>query len=118
VGVHFAKEEELVFPLLGLFQSSVEEKTDKGIEALGLINNMNDNLVTMYDEHKREVNALKSLIEAKSENRPEYLRLCVKLLLHIRVEKEFIYPTAILIGKYLKIKKKNMLEISDFSITK
>lgn len=119
IGAHFAKEEKLLLPLLGLSQLSVEEKTDKSItDALNLIDNMKDNLVVLNNEHKRVVIALKPLIEAaKNENRTDYLRFAVRLLLHARAEKEFIHRTAILIGNYLKIKK-SMLEISCYSTSK
>ncbi|MHB8064403.1 MAG: hypothetical protein ACYDG2_17525 [Ruminiclostridium sp.] len=106
VGVHFAKEEELVLPLLEFLQLLAVENADKSIEdALKLADKMKGNLVVFHDEHERVVIALKLLIEAaKDENRQDYLRLAVKLLLHAREEKEFIYPTAILIGNYLKLK--------------
>ena len=118
-GAHFAKEEKLLLPLLGLLQLLVEEKTDKSIaEALKQIDNMKDNLMVLKDEHKRVVIALKHLIDvAKTEDRPDYLGFADRLLLNARAEKNFIYRTAILIGNYLKIKK-NMLEISSFNASK
>lgn len=106
VGAHFAKEEELVLPLLDLLQPLTEEITDKNIEeALYLIDNMKRNLAVLNDEHKTVIISLKPFIEAaKDENRPEYLRFAARLLLHAREEKEFIYPIAILIGNYFELK--------------
>jgi hypothetical protein len=119
VEAHFTKEEELVFPLLDLLQPLAQENLDISIEdTLNLIDKMEANIVVLHDENRRVVIALKPLIEAaKDENRLDYLRFSDRLLLYARAEKEFIYPTAILIGKYLKIKK-NILEISRCNTTK
>ncbi len=104
VGTHFAKEEKLVLPLLGLLQPLAKENTDKSIEdSLPLIDIMRDNLMVLHDEHKSIIDTLKPFIQAaKGENRQDYLRFAVKLLLHVREEKELIFPTAILIANYLK----------------
>ena len=105
VGDHFAKEEVLVLPLIGLLHPLTEESTDKSIDdVLKLIDKMSSNLTVLHDEHEKVAIALKPLIEAaKDENRPDYLQFTVRLLLHTREEKEFIYPTAVLIGNYIKL---------------
>jgi hypothetical protein len=43
------------------------------------------------------------LVEAaKAENKPEYVHFAEKLMAHARTEEEVSYPTALLIGRYLK----------------
>ena len=42
---------------------------------------------------------------AGKEARLEYVQLAEKLLHHARIEEEVLYPTALLIGDYLKMKK-------------
>lgn len=102
---HFTKEEEIVFPLLGLLQPA-QENTDKNMQfSLDLIEKMQDSLVVLHNESKKVVSASITFIKAaKDEKKPKYLRLAARLLLHERAEKEIIYPTAILIGNYLKLK--------------
>lgn len=109
VGAHFAKEEELVLPLLGLLQPLTQEKTDNSMkDAFNMVDNMKCNITVLHDEHRSMIITLKPFIEAaKDENRQDYIRFAVRLLLHVREEKEFIYPTAILIGNYLKLNMAN-----------
>ena len=59
----------------------------------------------MLMEHKSIVAALNHLADvAKQENKPEYVEFAEKLILHAQTEEEVSYPTAILIGEYLKLK--------------
>ena len=58
----------------------------------------------MLTEHREIVKALQRLTEAaKSENMPEYVRFAERLMAHARAEEEVSYPTALLIGRYLKV---------------
>ena len=62
-------------------------------------------LPKMLQEHEAVVAALKTLITAaQTENKPEHARFAEKLILHARTEEEVLYPTAILIGEYLKLR--------------
>jgi hypothetical protein len=59
----------------------------------------------MLDEHKAIREALAVLaVEARVENRPEVLQFVEKLKLHAQQEEEILYPAAILVGEYLKLK--------------
>ncbi len=40
----------------------------------------------------------------RKENKEEYVRVAEKLLLHAQTEEQVLYPAAILIGEYLKLK--------------
>ena len=58
----------------------------------------------MLAEHKNIVVALQRLIEAaKAETLPEYARFAEALMAHARTEEEVSYPTALLIGRNLKV---------------
>ena len=49
--------------------------------------------------------ALNNLIDvSKNENKIEFVQFAEKLKLHAKNEEQLLYPTAILIGKYLKLK--------------
>jgi len=59
----------------------------------------------MLKEHDAIVAAIGKLAEAaREENKTEYVAFAKKLKLHARTEEEVLYPTAILIGEYLKLK--------------
>ena len=59
----------------------------------------------MIEEHNRIVTALDNLIEvAKKENKTEFVQFAEKLKLHAKIEEQVLYPTAILIGEYLKLR--------------
>lgn len=60
-------------------------------------------LPDMLEEHKSIVASLKNLMDvAKKENKMEYAGIADKLMLHAKNEEEVLYPTAILVGEYLK----------------
>jgi hemerythrin superfamily protein len=62
-------------------------------------------LPQMLAEHKAIVMALKNLIAvAEEEDAPELVRFAEKLMLHAQNEEEVAYPTAILVGEYLKLR--------------
>jgi hypothetical protein len=47
---------------------------------------------------------------AELEHKPEYVHLAEKLRLHARNEEQVLYPAAILIGEYLKLRLAEGLE--------
>jgi hypothetical protein len=103
---HFLKEEEYALPPLGLLPLLAEGKVtpDMG-NVLALTDRLKAELHEMVEEHKTIVAALKTLSEAAmKENKMEYANFAEKLMLHAQTEEEVSYPTAILIGEYLKLK--------------
>ena len=59
----------------------------------------------MIEEHNGIVIALDNLIEvAKKESKEQIVQFAEKLKLHAKTEEEVLYPTAILIGEYLKLR--------------
>jgi hypothetical protein len=56
-------------------------------------------------EHKAVVTALKRLTAAaKREKKSVHACFAEKLMLHAKTEEEVLYPDAILVGEYLKLK--------------
>jgi len=105
---HFVKEEEYALPPLGLLSFIAKGKI---IPAMGKVISMTETLKAelpeMLKEHKAIVIALKKLSDvAKKEKKMGYARFAEKLILHAKTEEEVLYPTAILIGEYLKLKLK------------
>lgn len=102
---HFVKEEEYALPTLGLLGPLSKGKIEPDMaEALKMTEKLEAEMPQMLAEHKDIVVALQRLIEAaKAETLLEYARFAEKLMAHARPEEEVSYPTALLIGRYLKI---------------
>lgn len=105
---HFEKEEEYALPALGLLPLLAEGKVAPEMEQiLALTGKLKAELPQMLQEHKAIVAALKNLTEvAKKEGKAEHAVFAEKVILHAQTEEEVLYPTAILIGEYLKLKLK------------
>lgn len=103
---HFVSEEEFAIPPLGILPQLVEGKVNEDLkEILKMTDKLKAGLPKMLEEHKAIVAALDNLVKvAQQENKPEYAAFAEKLKLHAKTEEEVTYPTALLIGKYLKLK--------------
>jgi len=103
---HFIKEEEYALPPLGLLSVLAQGKIFPEMAAvLTMTDKLKTGLPDMMQEHREIVAALKNLMTAaQDEKRMEYVRFSEKLMLHAQTEEEVLYPTAILIGEYLRLK--------------
>jgi hypothetical protein len=101
---HFIKEEEYALPPLGLLPALSQGKLEAGMaEVIKMTDKLEAELPHMLAEHKNIVTALQQLVEsAKAEDKREYVHFAEKLMAHARTEEEVSYPTALLIGRYLK----------------
>ncbi len=104
--LHFVKEEEYALPPLGLVSLLAEGKLPaERRKVLTMTEKLKAELYHMLEEHKAIVLALKNLSNvAKKEGKMEYALFAEKLIRHAKTEEEFLYPAAILIGEYLKLK--------------
>jgi hypothetical protein len=103
---HFVKEEEYALPPLGLLPLLASGKVTPDMAAvLPMTDKLKAELGSMLAEHRSIVAALRGLADAaKRANKPEYAEFADKLILHAQTEEEVSYPTAILIGEYLKLR--------------
>jgi hemerythrin superfamily protein len=103
---HFVKEEEYAIPPLGLLTQLAEGKvTEEMREVLQMTDKLKAELPEMLAEHKEIVAALENLITiAKKKGKRKYVRFAEKLMLHAKTEEGVSYPTAILVGEYIKMK--------------
>ncbi|MGE0333901.1 MAG: hypothetical protein AB7Q76_01310 [Gammaproteobacteria bacterium] len=103
---HFVREEELALPPLGLLASLAQGAIDPDMaDVLRLTDKLETELPGMLAEHKEIVAALRHLVVAAgAEKKPEHARFAEKLMLHARTEEEVLYPAAVLIGRYMKLK--------------
>jgi hemerythrin-like domain-containing protein len=106
--IHFEKEEEFALPQLGLLVMLSEGKISTDMRrAIELSDKLKADLPKMLEEHRQIVEALNRLTAAaKEENKPQAAEFAEKLMAHAQNEEEVMYPTAILVGEYLKLKFK------------
>lgn len=103
---HFAKENAYALPPLSLLQPLSQGKFEpKMAEILKLTDKLDADMPAMLAEHKDIEAALKKLhVAATAENNIAGIRFAEHLAAHAQEEEEFTYPTALLIGKYVKLK--------------
>jgi hypothetical protein len=105
---HFRSEEEFAMPPLALLRPLAEGAAVQASAQTATVA-MSDRLKAdwprMLHEHKAIRDSLSVLaVEARAENRPEVLRFVETLTRHAQQEEEILYPAAILVGEYLKLK--------------
>ena len=103
---HFESEEKYALPPLGLLPALADGRiTPDMAQVFKMTDMLKAELPRMLDEHQAIIAALKKMIEAaKQEKKMEHIAFAEKLMLHAQNEEEVSYPTAILIGEYLKLK--------------
>ena len=105
---HFLKEEEFAVPPIGLLAMLARGEVDKEMRGvLVMTERLKAELPEMLREHHAVVAALEALTAAgEKEKLPEHARFAEKLMLHAKTDEEVLYPAAILVGDYLKLKLK------------
>jgi hypothetical protein len=103
---HFVKENEYALPPLGLLVPLAAGKFDPAMaEVLKLTDRLAADMPAMLAEHRDIVGALDVLAgAAAAENKPEGTRFAEMLKAHAQAEEQVTYPTALLIGLYVKSK--------------
>ena len=103
---HFVKEEAYALPPLGLLRDLAQGRlTPEMKEVLQFTDRLKTDFGQMLEEHKLIVAALDKLsAAAKKANKMEYAEFADALILHAQAEEEVSYPTAILIGEYVREK--------------
>jgi hemerythrin HHE cation binding domain-containing protein len=103
---HFVKEEAYALPPLGLLRDLAQGRlTPEMKEVLQFTDRLKTDFGQMLEEHKLIVAALDKLsAAAKKANKMEYAEFADALILHAQTEEEVSYPTAILIGEYVREK--------------
>jgi hypothetical protein len=108
LSAHFEKEERYALPQLGLLGALAEGRVSEEMRpAIELSDKLKADMPKMLEEHKGIVVALDALKEAAAaENRPQAVSFAEKLSAHAQNEEQVMYPAAILVGEYLKLKLK------------
>ena len=108
LGPHFEKEEQYALPELGLLPQLAEGKASADMmDMIDLSDKLKAELPQMLAEHKTIVAALDDLANAaKAENKTDAIVFTEKLRMHAENEEEVLYPAAILVGEYLRLRLK------------
>jgi hypothetical protein len=103
---HARKEESFALPPLGLLGDLAKGRVEQYMApAIGHAGWLKTHLDDMLAEHRAIAAALERLIAAAREaERFEYVDFAEKLIIHARIEEEVMYPAAILVGEYLRLK--------------
>ena len=103
---HFVKENEYALPPLSLLVPLSEGKFDPAMtDVLKLTDKLAADMPAMLSEHRDIIAALKALTEAATaESKPTGVEFANMLTAHAEMEEQVTYPTALLIGRYVKSK--------------
>ena len=106
LSTHFKNEEEYALPQLGLLPALADGNASSDMaRAIELSDKLKAEMPKMLSEHKELVAALDRLADAaKAENKRDAAEFADHLKAHAQNEEEIMYPTAILVGGYLKLK--------------
>ena len=65
---------------------------------------LKNNLATLMAEHATIGSAVQDMLQAaRAAGRTDYIEFAEKLVNHLRMEEEVMYPAAILVGEYLRL---------------
>jgi hypothetical protein len=103
---HFQNENAFALPPLGLLVPLSEGKFDCSMTAvLAMTDKLKADMPKMLSEHTDITAALGQLRSAAvSENKPEGVKFADELTAHAHTEEQITYPTALLIGLYVRDK--------------
>lgn len=103
---HFVKEEEYALPALGLLPALGRgEVTPEMRNVLAKTDRLKAELPQMLAEHKAIGAALDRLAQAaKVEGQNEAAVFATELRHHARTEEEILYPAAVVVGEYVRLK--------------
>ncbi len=103
---HFHSEEEFALPPLGLLQPLAEGHATADMrDIVAMTDRLKAAMPKMLAEHKALAGPLGDLGRAaKAEGNADAATFVEELQAHARHEEEVMYPAAILVGEYLKLK--------------
>jgi len=103
---HFKEEEDFVLPPLGLLPLLTNGKLpEQSKDVIQLCEKLKSQLSHLNVEHQLIKAYMEELMQvANNENHLEIIEFEQELQKHAKIEEEVFFPTAILIGEYLKLK--------------
>lgn len=103
---HFVREEEFAMPPLALLGPIADGQTTSSMRSVvALTDRLKAEMPRMLDEHKAILHVLDELGRAAAaEHHPEVIRFVEELQAHAGTEEQVLYPAAVLVGEFLKLK--------------
>ena len=104
---HFKKEEQFAMPALSLLPSlAAGELPRDSASIIGMTDRLKQELPAMLREHKAIGGAVERLRKAaQDERKTQAVEFADTLMAHARQEEQILYPGAIMVGEYLKLKR-------------
>jgi iron-sulfur cluster repair protein YtfE (RIC family) len=104
---HFVKEEQFALPPLGLLSSVAFGAAPADAKrVISMSERLKAELPEMLREHKEITAALQQLLmAARDERKSDAVQFADDLIAHATQEEQILYPSAILVGEYLKLKQ-------------
>lgn len=100
---HFEKESQYIEPFIKILPALANGhpvKNDQSLEPVSI--KLEQNIPGMLDDHKQILAAVNNLQEnANRENKKQYVQLAERIMLHMQMEEEILYPAAVIAGRYL-----------------
>lgn len=111
LGPHFEDEEAYAMPPLGLLGALArgEPLPDAQVrQAIEMAGRLRSDYDQMLAEHVQIHAALNTLAAAaRQDNKPGHAAFAEALMVHAASEEELLYPTTLLIGKYLELRERS-----------
>lgn len=103
---HAEKEQRTIAPLLALLPDASYGKIDARMaDAIPVFRDLENVLPDMVAEHHVIRAALESLVAAgKEKDRADIGEIVERALAHMRMEEAVVYPAALLLGRYLRMR--------------
>jgi iron-sulfur cluster repair protein YtfE (RIC family) len=104
---HIRKEEEFALPELDVLQplARKEQSIQELSGVLKLCDKLQRQMAVLLEEHDLIRKPLQQLNDvAMKEEKPEYAALAKALIQHLDREEQILYPAAILVGEYVRLK--------------
>ena len=102
---HLKREEAMALQPLGLLRGLARDATSADItRVVAMAVEIERDLPGLLEEHRTIAEKSQRLADvARRERKPQYAGLVERLWLHARIDEEVLYPSAILLGEYLKV---------------
>ena len=103
---HMRKEEAFAMPPLGLLARLARGECHADmLDVVAHTDWLRNNLAILLSEHHViRAAAERFLAAARAEGRSDCFHFAEKLLHHLRLEEEVMYPAAVVLGEYLKLR--------------
>ncbi len=103
---HMFMEERYAVPPLKLLPLLARgEVTPDMRSILPKVDRLKAEMPRMLEDHRLIVLALRDLLRAATEEKhPEYVQIASKIIAHAENEEEVLYPAAILVGEYVRLR--------------